>query len=307
MESKTILITNATNPESLLAVGELNRKTTETLGRIRMKALVDDEVGKEREISLLRESNVEVIRGSMIKKKDVLHAIQDVDYVFLNLDYPMLPSKEFNIDRFIGVFIEACKEHPHVKHIIYTTVPNYDRVQESDSDRLPKFYHLAQASKMLKESGLPITELQIPFWMNKLFKFIEVKQENVYGFNIPLGNANLPLLAMEDIGRILITVLENTNEYRGKSICLVGDALTPDRIAETYSKVLGRNATATDISVEKFREWYKHPNAHEVSNIFSFFQKNPIEAVRDERIKLETFESWLRNGNWGIPSFRERR
>ncbi len=67
----------------------------------------------------------------MINKKDLtcaiqvmsiqINIVQNVEFVFLNMDYlTMVPSKEFNIDRFVKVFIDVCNEHQNVKHIIST-------------------------------------------------------------------------------------------------------------------------------------------------------------------------------------------
>lgn len=301
LPSKLVLVTNATNSESELAI-----TTLKDSGKFIVKAFAEEQMDPT-DIHLLHTLNIEVIRGSLMKKDDVVRAVRDTEVVFLNLDYPTLASKEFSIEKFVALFIETCKELKNVKHIVYTTITHAEKAERYSE--IPKFHQLFKSSKMLKDSGLPVTELRIPFWMNKLEKFMELnRDENVMYMHIPMNNKPLDLLAMEDVGNVLMKILDNPKEWIGKSFHMVGDSLTPTDMTKIYQNVTGRPCKAKDISAEQFTKWYPHANAEEVAKMFTFFQENSGQLKKggEKDFKLQDFETWLKNGHWGINTIRAR-
>ncbi len=105
------------------------------------------------------------------------------------------------------------------------------------------------------------------------------------------------LIAAEDIAVFVALAFTNPKEYLGKTIELAGDELTESKIADTFTKVIGRPVKLTMPSGERGRR-----SEEEMIAMFNFFNGEAydadIAALRKLHPGLLTLEQYLRKNGW---------
>jgi len=199
-----------------------------------------------------------------------------------------------------------------VKHVIWSTLEDTRAFMSPDDKRMPflqgkyrvpHFDAKAEANEYFK--GLPVTYLITSFYWDNLFMFglaPKKGQDGVYSWAFPMGNEKLAGIAAEDIGRCAFGIFKaGPQQYAGKTVGIMGEALTIDEMSRTIERVLGISPVKYNaVDPDVYRSW-GFPGADEMGNMFQadrdFAQQmlanRSVDEARRLNPQLQTFEQWL--------------
>lgn len=206
-----------------------------------------------------------------------------------------------------------------VRHAIWSTLEDTRRWVPLADTRMPtllgkyKVPHLdakGEADRFFAEAGVPTTYLLTSFYWDNFIHFgVGPKRapDGQLALTLPMGNAKLPGIAAEDIGRCALGVLRR-GDLVGKHVGIAGEHLTGAQMAAALSRALGEPVRYQDVSPEVYRS-FGFPGADELGNMFQFkrdFERDfcaarPPELARSLNPSLQTFDSWLAANARRIP------
>jgi uncharacterized protein YbjT (DUF2867 family) len=198
-----------------------------------------------------------------------------------------------------------------VKHVIWSTLEDTRKFMPADDKRMPMLqekYRVphfdAKAEANAYFSGLPATMLVTSFYWDNLFMFgLAPKKgdDGAYSWAFPMGNEKLAGIAAEDIGRTAYGVFKAGQQYIGKTVGIMGEALTIEEMSRKIEKGLGispvkYNAVEPDV----YRSW-GFPGADEMGNMFQADRDFSKEMLANRNLdetkrlnpQLQSFEQWL--------------
>jgi hypothetical protein len=139
--------------------------------------------------------------------------------------------------------------------------------------RVPHFDAKAEANALF--SGLPTTFLVTSFYWDNLYMFgLAPKKgdDGTLAWTFPMGTSRMAGIAAEDIGKSAYGIFKAGNQYVGKTVGIMGEALTIEQMGQTLSKVLSvgpikYNAVEADV----YRS-FGFPGADEMGNMFQAYR-----------------------------------
>lgn len=201
-----------------------------------------------------------------------------------------------------------------VHHAIWSTEPGRDD-WGVDTDPLPALggYHVphweakAEGNACFTDSGVPTTFLVLPmFWDN--FRTPGAPQvpargdDGVLAITMPTGDARLPGMAAEDIGRCAYGVFQAPDTI-GRTIGLAAEHLTGAELAEGLTRAFGEQVRFDDIPLDALRA-APVPGIDAVANMFHvmtadnarYCARHDIDTSRSLNPRLQGFAEWLAGG-----------
>ena len=123
-----------------------------------------------------------------------------------------------------------------------------------------------------------------------------------------MGQAKLPGIAAEDIGRCAHGVFRRGAELIGKTIGIAGEHLTGAEMAAALTRALGREVRHLDVPPDVYRS-FGFPGADDLGNMFQFKRDfnadfcaaRSIEVSRTLNPQLQSFSQWLAANAQRIP------
>ena len=207
-----------------------------------------------------------------------------------------------------------------VPHVIWSTLEDTRRWVPLPDDRMPtllgkyKVPHFdakGEADRVFRQLGVPTTFLLTSFYWDNLIHFGMGPKKGPDGrlaFTLPMGEARLPGIAAEDIGKCALGLLKKGDTYVGKTVGIAGEHLTGSQMAAALTKALGQEVRYNAVPPEVYRT-FGFPGADDLGNMFQF--KRDFNAVfcgaRDPAIAralnpgLKTFAQWLEANKGRIP------
>jgi NmrA-like family protein len=168
--------------------------------------------------------------------------------------------------------------------------------------RVPHFDAKAEANASF--SGLPTTFLVTSFYWDNLYMFGLAPKKGEDGklaWTFPMGAAKMAGIAAEDIGKVAYGIFKAGKEYIGKTVGVMGEALTIDEMGKTLSKVIGAgpiqyNAVEADV----YRS-FGFPGADEMGNMFQAYRdfakemlaNRSVDTARKLNPALQSFEQFV--------------
>jgi len=207
---------------------------------------------------------------------------------------------------------EAAKE-AGVQHVIWSTLEDTRKHISIDDDRMPtlmgiyKVPHFdakGESNMYFKNSGVPYTLLYTSFYWDNFIYFGLGPQKGPDGklaLTMPMKDKKLPGIAAEDIGKTALGVFKAGDNYKNKSLGIVGEKLTVNEMANGFAEILGTEVAYNDVPASVFRS-FDFPGADDLGNMFQFnaeFEKEfcdarDIEETRKLNPELLTFKEWLK-------------
>lgn len=207
-----------------------------------------------------------------------------------------------------------------VKHAVWSTLEDTRQwVPLSDNRmptlmgeyKVPHFDAKGESNKVFTELGVPTTFLFTSFYWDNLIYFGMAPKKGPDGklaFTLPMGDAKLPGIAAEDIGKCAYGIFKKGPEYIGKNVGIAGEHLTGKQMAGSLSKALGQEVRYNAVSPEAYRG-FGFPGAEDLGNMFQFkhdFEQvfcaaRNIEISRALNPALQTFDTWLDRNKARIP------
>jgi len=213
----------------------------------------------------------------------------------------------------------AAAKHAGLKHVIWSTLEDTRKWVPLSDDRMPtlmgrfKVPHFdakGEADAYFREAGVPTTFLLTSFYWDNLIQFgMGPKQEGGrLVFTLPMGEARLPGIAAEDIGRCAYGIFRKGAETIGKTIGIAGEHLTGSEMAAALAKALGRETVYNAVTPEQYRG-FGFPGAEDLGNMFQFkrdFEEyfcsaRSVEVSRALNPELQSFADWLAKNRERIP------
>jgi len=199
-----------------------------------------------------------------------------------------------------------------VGHVVWSTLEDTrlrvplsdDRMPTlMDKYKVPHFDAKGAADQHFRAAGTPTTFLLTSFYWDNLLRFGVgpwKKDEGTSGFALPMGQAKLPGIAAEDIGRCAFGVLREGTRNVGQTVGVAGEHLTGAEMAATLSKVLGVTVTYDEVPPAVYAS-FGFPGADDLANMFqykrdfesSFCAARDVARSRELNPRLQSFATWL--------------
>jgi uncharacterized protein YbjT (DUF2867 family) len=240
----------------------------------------------------LEEKGVEIVKGDFNDPDSIRKAMKDVDAVFL-----MGTSFEEGVEAEIkhGITVADIAKEENLKHLVYTSVSSANK-----STGIPHFDSKFKVEEHIRKIGIPYTIIRpVSFMENFLAPWTipKLKEGLIEG---PLSpDRKSQSIAVRDIGRFVLYVLENREQFFGEAIDIASDELSGNEISELFTHILGYkvsyhqlNDEATEArgeEIHKMYQWIKDVG-YDV-NIEKLHNDFPL-------IRWTRFEDWVKEQEW---------
>jgi uncharacterized protein YbjT (DUF2867 family) len=206
-----------------------------------------------------------------------------------------------------------------VKHVVWSTLEDTRKLVPLADGRMPtllgkyKVPHFdakGEADPIFLER-VPTTLLATSFyWENFIYFGMGPKPAagGAFALRLPLGNAKLPGIGAEDIGKCAYGVFRRSRALVGKTVAVAGELLTGTQMADAFGKALGKKVVYEAVPFAAYRG-LGFPGADDLGNMFQY--KHDFErefcAPRDPSIArslnpdLQSFATWLDRNASRIP------
>jgi uncharacterized protein YbjT (DUF2867 family) len=197
-----------------------------------------------------------------------------------------------------------------VKHVIWSTLEDTRTLMSADDTRMPMLqgkYRVphfdAKAEANAAFAGLPTTLLVTSFYWDNLYMFgLAPKKDDkgVYSWTFPMGEAKLPGIAAEDIGKAALGIFKAGSEYIGKTVGIAGESLTFQEMSKKLESIGIKPVQFNAVDANLFRS-FGFPGADEYGNMFQVYRDfekqvnaaRSIETTRKLNPALQNFDQWL--------------
>jgi uncharacterized protein YbjT (DUF2867 family) len=207
-----------------------------------------------------------------------------------------------------------------LQHVIWSTLEDTRKWVPLDDDRMPtlmgryKVPHFdakGEADAIFSELGVPTTFLLTSFYWDNLIHFgmgPTAGPDGRLAITIPVADARLPGIAVEDIGRCALGVFREGSKWIGQKVGIAGEHLTGAEMAASLSRALGRDIDYNAVSPEVYRG-FDFPGAEDLGNMFQFKRDfneyfcgaRDLDVSRSLNPSLQTFDEWLAANASRIP------
>jgi uncharacterized protein YbjT (DUF2867 family) len=145
----------------------------------------------------------------------------------------------------------------------------------------------------VRASGVPYTVLGPVFFMQNW----EYMREPILGGMLPQpldSDKPIQMVDADDIGVFAAKTFEDPDRWIGREVDLAGDETTMPEIADTFSRVIGRQVDYFQVPWDQFEE----RTGEEYTVMYRWFNDHGYEAdivaLREEHPGLVSFEQYLR-------------
>jgi NAD(P)H dehydrogenase (quinone) len=144
------------------------------------------------------------------------------------------------------------------------------------------------AERVLDWSGIGVTHLRPPFFLENLFNVAAPTLRTEGKIYLPYGLGRHAPIAGDDIARVAVGILTNPAAHRGKTYVPTGPAsLSMTEQASVFSRVMGRPVEYVDIPVESWRQILSQVDVmtpwliEHLSRVAESHQHGEFDAVTD--------------------------
>src|SRR5262245_59644662 len=153
------------------------------------------------------------------------------------------------------VNVAAVAKHHGVKAFINMSQMTVSQMSITETTASPQHKLHWLAEQALNWSGLPVVHVRPTVLLECFFLIFtpdSVKESNQ--IRLPFGEGKTSPVAVEDVSRVIATLLTNPVPHIGRIYHLTGPrSVNMSFFAQEYSKALGRTITFQDIAVEPWR------------------------------------------------------
>lgn len=267
-------------------------------------------------VQQLRAIGAEVVQGDLDDADSIARAFRGAHGAYCVTFYwaHMSPERELADARTLA----NAAQREGVPHVVWSTLEDTRRWVPLESDQMPTIHrrykvpHLdikGEADAFF--AGTPTTFFLTSFYWDNLIGFgMNPKPDGQggYVFTLPTGDAKMPGIAAEDIGKCAYGVFKEGAGFIGKTVGIAGEHLSGAEMAAVLSDVLGINVRHHAASPEEFRS-YGFPGADDLGNMFQFKRdfesawRGPRDVETSRRLNpdLLTFRQWLEQNKDRIP------
>lgn len=232
------------------SAGGVGRKVLETLRTwdvpVRVMVRRDDERAAQ-----LRALGAEVVLGDLTRPETVAAALEGARSMYFAM--PVSP------DHLLAATVVAsvAREYGGLDALVdmsQMTVSQMTATSTAES-RQQRLHWLAE--QVFDWSGLPVVHIRpTSFLDNPLFTTLPAQTIRKRGtIELPFGTGRTSPIAVDDVARVVATVLRDPGPHRGHVYELTGPrTVDMTEMAEAFSKELGRPVSYVDVPLEQWRE-----------------------------------------------------
>lgn len=183
-----------------------------------------------------------------------------------------------------------------ISHFIYNSSGGAER--NSGVSHIEQKYEIEQ---VLKQADLPYTMLRACLFMEEFWK--PYTRPPILKGSFPFSiqpDRPLHLITTKDMGRVAAYAMQHPAEYIGRAIELAGDVLTPQEMAEEFSRVQGKSVVHREIPPWIFLLLFRK----QLFDLIQWYRKEgyraDVQYLREEEFPglLTTFREFLEETNW---------
>lgn len=266
----------------------------------------------------LAEAGAEVVRADIDDNESLKAAFAGAYGAFCLTSFweHMSPEKE---KEQAANMAQAARE-AGVRHVIWSTLEDTRKWVPLDDTRMPtlmekyKVPHFdakGEANEVFNREGVPTTFLYTSFYWDNLIHFgmnPKPGEDGTLQFVLPMGEAKLPGISAEDIGKCALGIFKRGDEFIGSSVGIAGEHLSGSEMAEEMTTSLGRTVRHQHVPFAVFRG-FDFPGADDLGNMFQVkhdFEKE-FRAPRDVNFSrqlnpaLKSFADWMQENKHRLP------
>ncbi|MBA2345785.1 MAG: NmrA/HSCARG family protein [Rubrobacter sp.] len=179
-----------------------------------------------------------------------------------------------------------------VSHFVYSSVGGAHR-----ATGIPHFDSKWEVEEHAREIGLPLTVLRPAFFMQNW----EMMRETILSGTLPQPldpDKPFQMIDSGDIAVFAAMAFENPETWIGREVDISGDELTMPQIAETFSRVTGKDINYFQVPWDQFEEQM----GEEYAVMYRWFNdvgyEADVPALKNEHPGLVSFEQYLRGHGW---------
>ena len=285
-EGRLILVSGATGQQG----GAVGRSLLERGFGVRALTR-DPDKAEARELADL---GAEVVGGDFEDRSSIERVLDGVHGVF---SVQQFWEAGFEGEVRQGIQITDAAKAAGVEHYVYSSVGSAHR-----DTGIPHFDSKWEVEKHVRASSVPYTVVRPVFFMQNW----EYMREPILGGTLPQPldpDKPFQMVAVEDIGVFGAMAFENPGEWIGREVDLAGDEMTMPEIADTFSRVIGRQVDYVQVPWEAFEEQM----GEESTVMYRWFNDHGYEAdipaLKKEHPGLLSFEQYLRGHGWENAGF----
>ena len=274
-------------------------------------------VGSDR-ARALADAGAEVVAADMDDEAQLAEALEGAYGAFFVTNFweHFSPEKEATQARNLARAAKAAG----LRHCIWSTLEDTRKRVPLDDERMPtlmehyKVPHFdakGAANAIFRELGVPTTYLYTSFYWDNLIHFGSGPQrgeDGSLGFVLPMGDAKLPGIAVEDIGRCAYGIFSEGLDHVGREIGIAGEHLSGAEMAAALSEALGEPVAHVDVDPATYRT-FDFPGADDLGNMFQykhdfeeeFRARRDVARSRELNPRLQSFAQWLQQHGNEIP------
>jgi uncharacterized protein YbjT (DUF2867 family) len=246
----------------------------------------------------LRTAGAELVVGDLDDADSLHAAVEGVYGVFLALT--MMVGPRISLD---GVAAEIRRgetvldlaEKVGIEHVVYSSLNGANA-----GSGIPYYESKARIEAHIRALGLPATILRPVSFMDNFATYNRpavVHGEVVVSLAVDPA-VPMQLIAVSDIGAFAAIAFGKPEEFRGRTVEIAGDALTPPQIAEAFGRACGLPARFQRTPIEQIRAFDE-----QLARMFSFFDEHPSELVDLSALRalhpgLMSLDTWLQTTGW---------
>jgi uncharacterized protein YbjT (DUF2867 family) len=239
---------------------------------------------------MLRGLGAELVEGDLDDPEAVRSALRGCYGIFAVLTWTEEgPTGETRQGRTLADAAEA----EGVQHFLYSSVGGADQ-----RTGIPHFESKAANERYMKRVGLPLSVLRPVYFMENFNAPTARRMISEGNLVMALDpGKRLQMISVEDVGFMAAIILDNPEDWIGRTIEIAGDSLTMPQAAERFSVVAGRAVFFRERPLQDLKR---------IDNERYLMMKwlnergydADIEAVRKIHPSLMDLEQWLSKGYW---------
>jgi uncharacterized protein YbjT (DUF2867 family) len=280
-EERLILVTGATGKQGGAVARSLLDRGFQVRGLTRNP--------QKPEAQALANQGAEVVQGDMEERSSMERALEGAYGVFSVQNFW---ESGYDGELQQGKTVADAAKAAGVEHFVYSSVGSAHR-----QTGIPHFESKWEIEEHVRQIGLPYTILRPVFLMQNW----EWTREMILGGTLAQPfDPDKPLqqVAVEDIGAFAAIAFENPDRWIGREVDLAGDEQSMSEIADTFSRVIGREVSYYQVPWDQFEEQVGEEVTLNSRWMNDVGYEADIAALRQEYPELTSFERYLRSHGW---------
>ncbi|XP_008821843.1 nmrA-like family domain-containing protein 1 isoform X2 [Nannospalax galili] len=243
----------------------------------------------------LQDLGAEIARCDLDDAASVEAALKGAYGAFVVTNFWDHLSKEKEVCQ--GKLVADVAKRLGLKHVVYSGLEN---VQQLSGGKLqvPHFDGKGEVEEYFWSIGVPMTSVRLAAYFENfltVWKPVKAPGGDHYTLALPMGNAPMDGISVADIGAVVSSIFNSSEEFLGKAVGLSAEALTVQQYADVLSKILGKEVRDAMITPEAY-EKLGFPGAEELANMCRFYQMKPdrdVKLTHHLNSKVKSFSQFI--------------